>query len=54
MRITRFTNSFYCSVNCKIIYFQYIHDYYGEDPALYNKACSDLDQLRQVILQLCY
>ncbi|KAK7498289.1 hypothetical protein BaRGS_00010549 [Batillaria attramentaria] len=26
---------------------KYIRDHYGEDPALYNKAFSDLDQLRQ-------
>ncbi|CAL1535665.1 unnamed protein product [Lymnaea stagnalis] len=25
---------------------QYIRDHYGEDPALYNKACTDLEQLR--------
>lgn len=28
---------------------QYIRDNYGEDPADYNKACTDLEQLRQVI-----
>ena len=27
---------------------QYIRDNYGEDPADYNKACTDLEQLRQV------
>ncbi|KAL5005900.1 hypothetical protein ScPMuIL_017058 [Solemya velum] len=26
---------------------QYIRDHYGEDPANYNKACNDLEQLRQ-------
>ncbi|VDH96001.1 tyrosine-protein phosphatase non-receptor type 23, partial [Mytilus galloprovincialis] len=26
---------------------QYIKNHYGEDPAHYNKACSDLEQLRQ-------
>ena len=28
--------------------FQYIRDHYGEDPAHYNKACNELEQLRQV------
>ena len=27
---------------------QYIRDHYGEDPALYNKAVNELEQLRQV------
>ncbi|XP_071112236.1 tyrosine-protein phosphatase non-receptor type 23-like [Haliotis cracherodii] len=26
---------------------QYIREHYGEDPALYNKPCTDLEQLRQ-------
>ncbi|ESP04237.1 hypothetical protein LOTGIDRAFT_136485 [Lottia gigantea] len=26
---------------------QYIQEHYGEDPALYNKACADIEQLRQ-------
>lgn len=31
------------------LFSQYIRDNYGEDPADYNKACTDLEQLRQVI-----
>ncbi|XP_059145278.1 tyrosine-protein phosphatase non-receptor type 23-like [Physella acuta] len=31
---------------------QYIKDHYGEDPALYNKACTELEQLRQAALQV--
>ena len=29
-------------------YFQYIRDHYGEDPAHYNKSCTELESLRQV------
>ncbi|XP_005093180.1 tyrosine-protein phosphatase non-receptor type 23 [Aplysia californica] len=31
---------------------QYIKTHYGEDPALYNKACTDLEQLRQAAIQV--
>ncbi|KAI8775935.1 tyrosine-protein phosphatase non-receptor type 23 isoform X3 [Biomphalaria glabrata] len=31
---------------------QYIKNHYGEDPALYNKPCTDLEQLRQAAIQV--
>ncbi|BFZ21684.1 hypothetical protein BsWGS_24723 [Bradybaena similaris] len=31
---------------------QYIKDHYGEDPAQYSKACTDLEQLRQAAIQV--
>ena len=31
-----------------ISFFQYIREFYNEDPEKYNKECTDVDQLRQV------
>ncbi|KAL3855251.1 hypothetical protein ACJMK2_014467 [Sinanodonta woodiana] len=33
---------------------QYIRDHYGEDPAHFNKACSELEQLRQTAVHISH